>query len=231
MKNRILNYALCLVALVSTLVALPYLPDSVPMHFDVSGTVDRFGSKYEMLILPAIIVLINVLSEFSLFRLKKHKLNPESRGAKSDGANAKATAMSITALSLVFVVVNFALIYLAHSSAETFGELPFDFAGLLAVALGIAFIIMGNYMPKTKRNSIIGMRSVWSMYNDVTWQKSNRFTAYVMMVAGIVTALCGVIFGGMLSLYILLGVTVVSVVVFSIYSYRVYRKEKDNENN
>ena len=79
MKNRILNYALCLVALVSTVVALPYLPDSVPMHFDINGAVDRYGSKYEMLFIPAILILLNVLSEFGLLRVSRNGRDPESR--------------------------------------------------------------------------------------------------------------------------------------------------------
>ena len=230
MKNRILNYALCLVALVSTVVALPYLPDSVPMHFDVNGAVDRYGSKYEMLFIPAILILLNVLSEFGLLRVSRNGRDPESRAVKSDSANAKVASLSTTVISFVMVILNFALIYVAHSSTDNLGELPFDFSGLSAVALGITFIAMGNYMPKTKRNSFIGMRTSWSMYNDVTWQKSNRFAAYAMILAGIVTALVGLIVGGMVSLIVLLGALVVTSVIVSVYSYRVYRKEKNNEN-
>ena len=230
MKNRILNYALCLVALVSTVVALPYLPDSVPMHFDINGAVDRYGSKYEMLFIPAILILLNVLSEFGLLRVSRNGRDPESRAVKSDSANAKVASLSTTVISFVMVILNFALIYIAHSSADNLGELPFDFSGLSAVALGITFIAMGNYMPKTKRNSFIGMRTSWSMYNDVTWQKSNRFTAYAMILGGIVTALVGIIVGGMVSLIVLLGALVVTSVIVSVYSYRVYRKEKNNEN-
>lgn len=230
MKNRIINYALCLITLVSTLVALPYLPSSVPMHFDINGAVDRYGSKYEMLLLPAVLVLLNVLAEFGLLRVRLNGRDPESRAVKSDGENAKITSITTTAISFVIMIMNFALIYIAHSSAENLGNLPFDFTGLSAVALGIVFVVMGNYMPKTRRNSLIGMRTVWSMYNDVTWQKSNRFAAYALVFAGIVTALSGLIFGGMLSLVVLLGSLVIVSVIITIYSYRVYRKEKNNEN-
>ena len=230
MKNRIINYALCLIALVSSIVALPYLPDSVPMHFGINGAVDRYGSKYEMLLLPAVLVLINVLSEFGLLRARLNGRDPESRAVKSDGENAKVATITMTVISFVLVILNFALIYIAHSSSENLGDLPFDFTGLSSVALGITFIVTGNYMPKTKRNSLIGMRTVWSMYNDVTWQKSNRFAAYALVLAGIVTAFCGLVFGGMASLIVLLGTLVITSVVITIYSYRVYRKEKNNEN-
>ena len=200
------------------------------MHFDINGAVDRYGSKYEMLLLPAVLVLLNVLAELGLLRVRINGRDRESRSAMSDSENAKIATITTTAISFVIMVMNFALIYIAHSSAENLGSLPFDFTGLSAVALGIVFVVMGNYMPKTKRNSLIGMRTVWSMYNDVTWQKSNRFAAYALVFAGIVTALSGLIFGGMLSLVVLLGSLVIVSVVITVYSYRVYRKEKNNEN-
>ena len=52
MKINIINVAILLVVLVGTLFALSIMPDTVPVHFDIHGVVDRWGSKYEMLIMP-----------------------------------------------------------------------------------------------------------------------------------------------------------------------------------
>ena len=231
MKNRILNYALCLIALISTLLALPHLPENVPMHFDATGAVDRYGSKFELFLLPVVMIISNIATEISFAKSKKNGLDPESRAVTSARINSKVTAISVTILSAIFVVLTFGLLYIAYSSTDNLTNLPFDFSGLLAVALGISIAVLGNYMPKTKRNGIVGMRSAWSMYNDVTWQKSNRFAAYVMMAAGLLSALCGLIFGGMLSLFIIVGALAVSAIVVLVYSYRVYSKEKDNAEN
>ena len=38
-----------------TSVFLFFMNDTVPMHYNASGAVDRYGSKYENFILPAII--------------------------------------------------------------------------------------------------------------------------------------------------------------------------------
>ena len=38
------------IALAGTAIVLPYMPDSVPMHYDMSGNIDRWGSKYENMI-------------------------------------------------------------------------------------------------------------------------------------------------------------------------------------
>ena len=42
-------------------------------------------------------------------------------------------------------------------------------------------------MTKAKRNTVVGFRTAWSMYNDNTWRKSNRFGAISIVVAGVLT--------------------------------------------
>ncbi len=51
------------------------------------------------------------------------------------------------------------------------------------ILMGIIFIILGNFMTKTRINSTVGVRIGWSMYNDNTWRKSNRFGAYVILAS------------------------------------------------
>lgn len=38
-------------------------------------------------------------------------------------------------------------------------------------------------MTKAKRNTVVGLRTAWSMYNDNTWRKSNRFGAISIVIA------------------------------------------------
>ncbi|GKV55356.1 hypothetical protein NCCP2222_13030 [Sporosarcina sp. NCCP-2222] len=44
------------------------LPDQVPGHFDAAGNIDRWGSKWELIILPIIAALLTVFMAF----LEKH---------------------------------------------------------------------------------------------------------------------------------------------------------------
>ena len=38
--------------LVITAVALQFMPDTVPLHYNAAGEIDRWGSKYESLLFP-----------------------------------------------------------------------------------------------------------------------------------------------------------------------------------
>lgn len=68
------------------------------------------------------------------------------------------------------------LLYGAYIEANTgLNHATFDIANISCILAGIVFIILGNYMPKTKKNNVVVARTAWSMYNNNTWRKSNRF--------------------------------------------------------
>lgn len=68
-----LMWAISVFALVLTAVVLQFMPDSVPMHNDLAGNIDRWGSKCEKLLFPVII-----LKYFNLKAARTRlNLNPE----------------------------------------------------------------------------------------------------------------------------------------------------------
>ena len=50
--------------LIISMIALIFLPDLIPAHYNIKNEIDRWGSKYEILIIPIIIIL---LGHFLLF--------------------------------------------------------------------------------------------------------------------------------------------------------------------
>lgn len=55
--NKIM-LALSILPTLLTSVFLFFMNDTVPMHYNASGAVDRYGSKYENFIFPAIILFM-----------------------------------------------------------------------------------------------------------------------------------------------------------------------------
>mgnify|MGYP004711381513 CR=1 FL=1 len=68
-------YALCygviLLCIVGTAILLIFTPDTIPVHYNFAGEVDRFGSKYENLIWP--IFTITMGAFFILLAKQKRK--------------------------------------------------------------------------------------------------------------------------------------------------------------
>ena len=56
MKRIMWFFALIPVAVTS--IVLQFMPDIIPMHHDLAGNTDRWGSKMESFIFPVIIMLV-----------------------------------------------------------------------------------------------------------------------------------------------------------------------------
>lgn len=68
---RKLFYGLMFLPLAMALVSLPFLPDQIPAHYDGAGLVTRWGSPFEVLILPPFVVLFGFFLRFMARRTEK----------------------------------------------------------------------------------------------------------------------------------------------------------------
>lgn len=226
MKIKILNLALLLVSLFGTLLALSFLPEEIPVHFDFYGVADRWGSKYEMLIMP-IVMLFMLGTWFVTEQANMKDLNSDNEKKVAEArANNKVIAFTFTAISILFLFLNAFFLYLSYSQLEGVTLPQVDIMRIIAVATGVLFIILGNVMPKAKSNSTVGFRMPWTRFNDVTWYKCNRFGGIAMMVSGLITAIGGLIFGGVVSSIIMMFSVFGSLIVILIYAYLIYQDEK-----
>lgn len=158
-------------------IAWYYLPDQIPAHYGIDNQVDRWGSKYETLLVPMITMI------FGLFML----LLAKHAGKKDlSGNNAKLVDITSILLLVMLNMMNAYFLYTALSQVTDLDTVSVDIYTLVCACLGVLLIIMGNLMPKTKMNGAIGFRCGWSMKNRITWRKCNFF-------AGVTSLLCGLI--------------------------------------
>ena len=101
--------ALCLFV---TLLVLRELPAQIPAHYDFAGNVTRYGSKYELLILPVVLLLVSFGSRF--LRLHFHR-KAEQAGSDKErqaaAANAKVVVIVIFSQTLILSCIQGVLLY------------------------------------------------------------------------------------------------------------------------
>ena len=51
--------------------------------------------------------------------------------------------------------------------------------------MGIFFVISGNYYPKIKRTSPVGMNFPWTRANELNWNKTHRLAGILYMIFGV----------------------------------------------
>lgn len=102
----------------------------------------------------------------------------------------------------------------------------FRFAPLL---FGTLFTLMGNFMPKCKQNTTVGIKVKWTLQNEENWNATHRFAGKVWVFGGIffmaqVFLPASFLIAGLL--------TSVFVLAFApmIYSYCYYKKHVKEEN-
>ena len=230
MKIKIVNIVILLATLVGTLICLSYMPDIVPVHFDIYGVVDRWGSKYENLLMPGCMAAMIALwfGVDAGFR-KTIKQSDDEKAIAEAKANIKVLNLTFTAVSVMFTFLNFSILYMCASQIDGFVGQEIDIMKIVTILLGASFILLGNVMPKARNNATVGFRLPWTRFNDVTWQKCNRVGGIVMVLSGALSIVAGLVFDGMLSIMIMLFITFIGLTAITIYAYEVYRKEKGNE--
>lgn len=195
MKKSTLKITMLITALIPTaavLIALPLLPDKIPAHYDFNMNIDRWGSKYESLIMPAATILMTAFM-YAMSRFSAKQENGES--------NEKVMLISGAAINLLFTAMTVWSLVLALKAVhgiETSGSLPIK---IIFICMGIVIAIVGNFMPKCKLNSVIGLRTKWSMANEDVWFKCQRFGGVMFVVCGISMALLSAILDSMVLIF------------------------------
>lgn len=229
---KIIKWILAALTLFTTVIMLFIFPDTIPVHFDINGIADRWGSKYEMLVLPVMAIITMIMFELiSRFYIKKASSVTDEKTKAEISSNVKVLNITVWVMSILFLVMNFFTLYTSYSQVYPEKDLPeFDVIRAVSIVMGLVFIIMGNYMPKTRRNSTIGFRFPWTLYNDTTWNRCNRFASYVMMIAGMISIIGALFVKGIAATIIMLGSLLFSLPIMMVYAYIIYREEKKKDN-
>ena len=174
---RPLFYILMGLPLLATLAALLVMPAEIPAHYDAAGNITRWGSKYEMLLLPLITLLMGgFLLKVSRWSGRQHQENRTAVVAIGCGA-----LLAFNVMTVIF------LVKACRIAAQGTG-LELSVSRILFGVTGLLLFCLGNVMPKLQRNGWCGVRTDWTMENDENWRRGQVAGGGVMMAAGLVLA-------------------------------------------
>lgn len=175
--NKLTLYILLILPFLATIIMLFFLPDQIPAHFGMNGQADRWGSKYETFVFP----VLNLLTGAVMLVISKLAAKYETSGNNNENLLILLTNICLG----IFNLMTFFFLYISYHQVENLSQTPVDLDQLLFAALGIGFILLGNYMPKLRKNGLVGVRTSWSMKNETTWKKCQHFGGISLIIAGI----------------------------------------------
>lgn len=220
MKNTKLFLAISFLPIIITAFFLRFMDDIVSTHYDINGAIDRWGSKYENLIFPVIIICISIIWTICINYYKK-AANKKSNEKEREEAYNNIRVLNIVGLSMIsiFCVLQCVFIYMAFvNSNQQFTTSEIDIFLCSNILISLFVIIIGNHMTKIKRNSILGLRTAGSMSNEKAWAASNKFAGIIFIIIGILTIVLSLIIKGITSVIIMLVLILTGTIVSCSYS-------------
>ena len=217
-------WSLAALPTIVTAVALKFMPDTVPLHYNFAGEIDRWGSKYEHFLMPALLIVLVVLMQvITYFQEKKIEDEPTPREQASRRNNIKVVRIVTIVFEIFWLILICWMLWTSKENAniET-AQTATNIGQFIWIALGILLVVIGNILPKSRMNSLVGIRTEWSMYNEETWSKSNRFGGIVLMVTGIAMVIASLILKESTLIIANLGLVILSSIVILVYTYRVF---------
>ncbi len=147
------------------------LPDApIATHFDAAGHVNGTMPRDTALaFMPLVALGIAVFMLWILPAMMPKKASLE-RSAEAYGA-------SVIVVMLFLALVHVGLIALAM-------HYPIDLKQAALVGAGVVFIVIGNYLPKTRYNFVIGIRTPWTLSNEEVWDRTHRLAGPLHMLLG-----------------------------------------------
>ena len=224
--KRKLTWAIAFIPLLLMTVMYKYLPEQVPRNIDLNENATYYAHKSIYFVLALIPLAFTIIYEVITYFQKRKKLS--GKEAENSRINGTTLQNIILILNVFFTFLIGFMILLAFREADGFTS-NFPISKILCIAMGFMFILIGNLMPKTRRNAWLGFRTKWTQYNDVTWSKAHRFMGFALVICGILIVLAAIVFSGEITFLIMMGLLCAVMLIGSIKSYLYYLEEIKHE--
>ena len=202
-------WVLILAMFTLALTAWPGAPDTLPVHWDIHGQVDRYGSKFEGLLLFPLATVALYFMMLALPAIDPGRVNY----ARFAGP------YTLLRLGLIgFMAAVYGLMQLQIRGHHV------DVGHALSILIGTLFVLLGSVMGKLRPNWFFGIRTPWTLSSKASWIRTHRLGGWVMLIGGI--ALIATSMVPSATVYVIAGFAA-GMVWTAIYSYLVWRSDPE----
>lgn len=188
------------------------IPETVALHANLNGVVDRYGSKNELITITLILTCVNVAVYLLLPQV--YRIDPK-RFASENKSRLSRIAFAIS------VFISAVLCLLIYSSIRE--DLEFSTRFILAGA-GLLIAVVGNYLYNIKPNYFAGIRLPWTLNDDDNWKKTHFLGGKLMFAGGLLIAVVCLFVPFPISIIFMFAILFVIMIITCLYSYNLYKK-------
>ena len=204
LPKLIITSLVTLIPILIGLILWGRLPDQIPVHWDINGNADGYGTKAQaVFLMPLLLLAIHWVCAVVT------SLDPKKKNISD-----KAFALVLWLIPIISLVCN------SMAFAAALGH-NINVNVIMPLLMGALFIVIGNYLPKCKQSYTVGIKLPWTLEDEENWNKTHRLAGFIWVICGVImmaTALLN-------TFWILFVALVPMVIVPVVYSYSLYKKK------
>jgi uncharacterized membrane protein len=203
---------LCItVMFVLAVVAWPQAPDSIPIHWGLSGEPDNYAGKFFGLLGAPLIALGVYVLMFFLPRLDPKQENYARFRSR------------------YFFIRNIIILMLFGIKLVTFLwviGIGINMNMVVFIIAGLLLVLIGNYLGKLRQTWFIGIRTPWTLSSEESWNKTHRLGGRLFVLFGLVMIIATP-FHKTWTYYVLGASGAVFIAFLYAYSYLVWKNDQN----
>ena len=182
----------------------------VVTHWDFNGRPNgHMGKTMGLFLIPVLAIAVSAL--FALFpRIEPRKVNL---------ASSAKFYRTVWIGGLCVIAVAHALVLAAALHVAV------DVAAVTMTAVGILYIVLGNYLGKTRSNFFAGVRTPWTLTSDYSWERTHRLTGKLFMATGAATLAALVVYPARIAVLVLLALSLATTATAIAMSYVYWTRD------
>jgi uncharacterized membrane protein len=198
--------------LVYLLYVYPSLGPTLPIHFDGAGNPNGYGSRKTFV--GVVLMISGIGLGMALLVRFLPRIDPKKKAKYSQAVFTRISYALLLFMSLLSVII-------IYASVKGHFVLPQKF---LYPALGIFFAYLGNLFNNVKPNYFVGIRTPWTLENEVVWRKTHQLAARIWLPGGILLAILGWMLPQAAAHVTFITATLIMALVPVVYSYILFRQ-------
>lgn len=211
-------------AAASTLFIARLPEDNYPVHFDIAGQPDRYGSKWNYAFIGFIALLLAIA--YIIYRICTRDNENVQKNRRYEDVFIPCVIVLLGALPWIFLRG-----ITAEDPATAFtGRSGTTVLAFVIIALGVLMLFVSNIMAKLKPNRNFGLRVRATLKDETVWRRTHRLCGYTGCIASLCLIVCGILALCLPSLAVIFfavgigSIIILGFVVPTIYAEVLYKK-------
>lgn len=191
----------------------------VPLHMNLNGAVDRWGTSAELAFIMGLVTLMAATVAVLLAVLKRHPATAEqARRSPAGFLVGRIIGLAAPALAVGLMAA------LALGGVRSGDDQTTLVRGATAF-LAVTFFVVGAMLGKTAPNAFVGVRTYWSLTSRLAWDKSNRLAGRLFFWIGLIGLPAAAVGPAPLTQVLLISAVLIAGALAVFESWRVWRAD------